>query len=157
MIIKGEKAIAEHERLRGRREEQINPYHFLSLLEKKSRAVDHAVVMQSFKLDPVLYKLKDKLAETSENPNREWIKVLQLTEKYEMQQVISAVKRALAYGVCDYSSITNFIHQQVTPMMIVDEEDCLINHPTLTDVIVESQPLSCYDSLLTGGGPTNER
>jgi len=156
VIIKGEKAIAEHERLRGRREEQINPYHFLSLLEKKSRAVDHAVVMKSFKLDPVFYQLKDKLAEVSENPNREWIKVLRLTEKYEMQQVISAVRMADAYGVCDYSSIKNLIHQQVTPTKIVDVEDCLINHPTLTDVIVNSQPLSCYDSLLPGGGPINE-
>jgi transposase len=156
VIIKGSKAIAEHERLRGRREEQINPYHFLSLLEKKSRAVDHAVVMKSFALDPVFYQLKDKLAEGSENPNREWIKVLRLTEKYEMQQVISAVRMADAYGVCDYASIKNLIHQQVTPTMIVDDEDCLINHPTLTDVMVESQPLSCYDSLLTGGGPINE-
>jgi hypothetical protein len=47
-IIKADKGIASHQRLFSRHDEAINPYHFLALLEKKSRAVDHAVVMRSF-------------------------------------------------------------------------------------------------------------
>jgi len=150
-IIKNDKVIAKHERANGRRGDVIDPYHFLSLLERKSRAVDHAVVMQSFNLDPVFYKLKSKLAEVSQNPNREWIKVLRLTEKYEMQQVIEAIRRALAYEVCDYASIVNLVNQQVHPKVIVEEKDCLTEYPQLSDVVVSKQPLTCYDALLTEG------
>jgi hypothetical protein len=45
VIVSHSKVIAEHTRLFSRYTEQIDPYHFLSLLEKKARAVDHAVVM----------------------------------------------------------------------------------------------------------------
>ena len=157
VIIKDERVIAKHQRSVGGGGEVINPYHFLSLLEKKSRAVDHAVVMQSFNLDPVFYQLKSALAEVNRNPNREWIRVLRLTESYEMQQVIEAIRRALAYDAYDYASIKNLLHQQVHPKVIVDKEDCLTEHPELADVVVERQLLDCYDVLLTsGGGAINE-
>lgn len=156
VIIKDAKVLAEHERLLGRRGEQVNPYHFLSLLEKKARAVDHAVVMQSFNLDPVFYKLKDALASVVENPNREWIRVLRLTEEYSMLKVVEAIRRALAYGVYDYASIKNLLNQQVHPKMIVDDYCCLSEHPELAGVVVNSQSLDCYDSLLHQGGEVNE-
>jgi transposase len=149
LILKDCKLIAEHQRLKGRREEQVNPYHFLSLLEQKSRAVDHAVVMKAFNLDPMFYQLKDALVEIAENPNREWVRVLRLTEEYPINKVLSAIKSALAYGVYDYESIKNFVNQQVTPKTMVDNNSCLLKHPELTDVVVEKQPLTCYDSLLT--------
>ena len=104
VIIKDEKVIAEHEREEGCGGEVVNPYHFLSLLEKKSRAVDHAVVMRSFSLDQVFYQLKETLVEVVENPNKEWIRILRLTEEYPMQQVIESIRRALAYGTYDYAS-----------------------------------------------------
>jgi len=156
MIVKGDKIIAEHQRLLGRCGEQVNPYHFLSLLEKKARAVDHAVVMQSFSLDPIFYKLKSALAEIVENPNREWIRVLRLTEEYPMQQVIEAIRKAFAYGAYDYASIKNFLLQQVHPKMIVDSGCCLLEHPELVDVVVHPQSLNCYDILLQGGEQINE-
>jgi transposase len=157
VIIKDEKVIAEHERLKGRYGEAINPYHFLSLLEQKSRAVDHAVVMESFSLDPIFYQLKDMLSQVVENPNREWIRVLRLTESYEMPKVTEAIRRALAYGSYDYASIKNLLLQQVHPKVIVSELDCLTEHPELSDVVVSKQLLDCYDVLLTGGGgPINE-
>jgi transposase len=157
VIVKDEKVIAEHQRNNGSGGEVINPYHFLSLLEKKSRAVDHAVVMQSFNLDPVFYQLKSALAGVNGNPNREWIRVLRLTESYEMQQVIEAIRRALAYDAYDYASIKNLLLQQVHPKVIVDRDDCLAEHPELSDVVVERQLLDCYDVLLnSGGGAINE-
>jgi transposase len=151
VIFKGEKAIAEHERLFLRHAEAVNPYHFLSLLERKARAVDHAVVMQSFNLAPVFYQLKEALAEVSENPNREWIRVLRLTEEYPMAAVVEAIKQALAYGVYHYDSIKNLLLQQVTPQVIVDDKSCLKGHPKLQEVVVQQKPLTCYDVLLTGG------
>ena len=156
-IIKNDKVIAKHERASGRRGDVIDPYHFLSLLEKKSRAVDHAVVMQSFNLDPIFYKLKSALADVVQNPNREWIRILRLTEEYPMQRVRDSIKSALAYGVCDYSSIKNLLLQQVHPKVIVEEKDCLTEHPQLADVVVERQSLDCYDVLLTDEGvPIND-
>jgi len=150
-ILSRDKVIAEHQRLLLRNAEAVNPYHFLSLLEKKARAVDHAVVMQSFSLDPLFYKLKEELASVSENPNREWIRVLRLTEEHPIQKVVDAIKRALAYGVYDYDSIKNLLLQQVQPTIIVDDKSCLCGHPNLALVAVQQQPLTCYDALLTGG------
>jgi len=44
---KGE-VIAEHDRLFGRDKECLNPYHYLSLLQKKARAYDQAKVIQDW-------------------------------------------------------------------------------------------------------------
>jgi transposase len=160
VIIKDDKVIAEHQRSYQRYGETVNPYHFLSLLEKKARAVDHAVVMQSFNIDPLFYRLKSALAEVVENPNREWIQVLRLTEDYPMQQVVQAIKTAFAYGTYDYSSIKNLLFQQVHPPIAVDHHCCLIKHPQLADVVVQLRPLDSYDVLLEGigheGGKINE-
>jgi len=120
-------------------------------LEKKARAVDHAVVMQSFNLDPIFYKLKNALKKVVKNLNREWIRVLRLTEEYPMEQVVEAIRKAFLYGVYDYASIKNLLNQQVQPSIIVDD-NWLIEHPELSSVVVVLKPLTCYDVLLEEGG-----
>ena len=151
-IICGDTVIASHLRVFERHTEQINPYHFLALLEQKARAVDHAVVMSSFDLDPVFYQLKEALKEAVENPNRQWIRILRLSETHSMPQLVVAVKQALAYGVCDYASIVNFLLRQVTPQGQVNQQLCLSSHPQLAAIAVERRSLSRYDALLAGGG-----
>lgn len=144
-----DKVIAQHPRLFTRDAQQVNVNHFLSLLEKKARAVDHAVIMQAFNLDPIFYQLKQKFAGAVENPNRQWIKVLRLMEQYPMQKVAKAVKTALAYDAFDYASIKNFLLQQVYPSIDIGQQNCLTDHPQLAAVVVCSIELSRYDALLS--------
>lgn len=150
IIFKADKTIARHQRRFTRHQEVINPYHFLALLEQKARAVDHAVVMDSFALDPILYQLKEKLAGVVENPNRAWIKILRLTEQYPMEQLVKAVKNALAHGVCDYASIVNLLTQQVKPQ--VSAENHLGGDGELDTIDVPPPQLTGYDVLLAGEG-----
>jgi IS30 family transposase len=156
LIFKGATLIASHLRGFGRHTEQINPYHFLALLEQKARAVDHAVVMGSFDLDPVFYQLKEALKGVVDNPNRQWIRILRLSETDSMPELVRAVKQALAYGVCDYDAVKNFLLRPVTPTVIRDDPPGLLSHPQLAAMCVEPRSLSRYDALLAGGGK-NER
>jgi len=147
-IVKTDQVIASHQRLFSRHQEAVDIYHFLPLLQQKQRAVDHAVVFNSLDLDPVLIQLKQRLSQTTDNPNRQWIKILRLTERYPLAKVTSAVKLAMGYDKIDYSSIHNLLLQQLAPKVPVIDGDCLVNHPHLADVAIASPELTAYDTLV---------
>jgi len=159
VIVNREQTIASHQRRFTRHEEVIDPSHFLPLLEKKARAVDHAVVMRSFHLDPIFYQLKEKLALTVENPNRQWIRILRLTEQYPMEQLVKAVQSALAHQVCDYADILNLLRQYVSPQVAVAEDGFRgdppfgtvfsLAHKELAAIVVQQHSLASYDLLIS--------
>ena len=157
VMVQAEKEIASHQRLFERYQQRIDPYHFLPLLEQKPRAVDEAVVVQAFGLDPVFYHLKTQLSTEVQDANRQWIKVLRLSEQYAIDTVRDAVELALSYGVCDYESIRNLVMQLSVSVTQTEFGDCTKAHPQLAQVTVAIGVLSSYDQLLEMGGANHAK
>lgn len=150
VIVRNDQVIATHDRLFSRHGQQVKVHHFLSLLQQKPRAIEHASVIEHFDLDPVFIELKQRLTNLDDQPNQKWIAILRLTEHYPLAQVVTAVKTALAWGVMDFESIKNLLDQQLKPKVRIDNGNCLVNHPHLADVEVSRTPLTSYDTLLEG-------
>lgn len=156
VIVSDDQVVATHRRLFERHGQQINPHHFLALLEKKARALDEAVVMKSLVLDAVFDQLKVALSKRVANANREFVRILRLTEKHPLDRVTSAVELALLHNACDFDSINNIVLQLSQPLVSIDSNDCLIHHPHLADVSVPPSSLSDYDRLLNNLGGSND-
>ncbi len=111
---KGE-IIAEHERLFGRDNEYLNPYHYLSLLQKKARAYDQARVIQDWKL-PAIYEEYHKLLKAHRQSNskgtREFIDILKLTEGYGLDTIGKILKKLDEMNQYSYQAVLSLLRFQ---------------------------------------------
>lgn len=100
-ISDGHTVIAHHARLYGRDGEQLDPLHYLSLLERKPGGFALARPIQQWaKQWPPIYH--DYLAALRrarpESATREFVRILQLHARHEPAAIAAALARALALG-----------------------------------------------------------
>jgi hypothetical protein len=76
----------------------LEPTHVLPLLEHKSRAAGEATALQQWQVPPALERLRQELRKHTRKPEREWIQVLRLLEKYSQEEVMAATQEALERG-----------------------------------------------------------
>ena len=152
---KGE-IIAEHDRLFGRDKEYLNPYHYLSLLQKKARAYDQAKVIQDWKL-PAIYEEyhKQLKAHRQSNPKgtREFIDILKLTESYGLGPIGKILKELDWVSQYSYQSVLSLLrcqteHTSGTRPLAEEHLEAL----KIGDIKTSHLPLSAYDSLVKEGG-----
>jgi transposase len=98
-ISDGVRVLATHARLYGRDGEQLDPLHYLSLLERKPGGFDLARPIQQWaKRWPPIYH--DYLAALRrarpEAATREFVRILQLHARHEPAAIAAALERALA-------------------------------------------------------------
>jgi DUF438 domain-containing protein len=89
--------IACHDRFFRKDEEHLNPYHFLALLEKKTRAYEEAKVIHEWHLPPIYERFHKGIQArvmSKSKGTREFIAILRLTETYGIAK-IAKVLRAL--------------------------------------------------------------
>ncbi|HUT23682.1 MAG TPA: hypothetical protein VM492_05010 [Sumerlaeia bacterium] len=96
-----DRRIAEHKRCHMREKAIYEAWHYLPLIETKPRALDYGAPMKQLELDDCFLVLRRRLEDGQEHSEgaRAYIRVLRLLEDFSLQQLTTAVERALEMRV----------------------------------------------------------
>ena len=155
-ILHLDKVIASHPRCYGREQDIFDPLHYLSLLEQRPGAFEHAKPIRRWRegWPPVYEQLLARLrAQWPDGRGiREFIRVLKLHGDHPAGLVKQAVAQALEYGCAHSDGVTLCLNQLLNPEMAVPSLDRAMNSEANQPVwaTVGSQPpdLNRYDRLL---------
>jgi len=151
----GAELIATHERCWGRREDRLNPYHYLPLLAQRPRAFAHAKPIRGWQQEwPAIFDsyfalLKEK--HPLNEATRTFIEMLKLGERYSESELASAVEEAVTYRCLGVSDICELLRR--TTEVAPPAPASLSGHPHLADIHVEKPHLDHFDQLLPWSAP----
>jgi transposase len=150
----GDKApIACHPRCYGRKQDIFDPLHYLSLLEQRPGAFNHAKPLRRWRegWPPVYEQLLQRLqAEWPDGRGiREFIRVLSLHRDYPAELIEQAVSQALAYHCAHADGVELCLRHVLHPEPTFPSLD-LKDHPRLVAIGSQALDLTCYDQLLEG-------
>ena len=154
ITYKGE-LIAEHERLFGRNKEHLDPYHYLSLLRKKTRAYEQAKVISDWQLPPIynLYhkRLQAHLQSKSKG-TREFIDILKLTEEHTIktiEKILKDLDEKNLYGCQNVLSLLRYQTQCTNGTSKLAEDK--VKTLDLRHIKTTYLPLDNYNDLIKEG------
>ena len=112
IFVKG-KRIAEHERLYGNNKWQLDPDHYLDLLQQRPMAFESARPIRQWRESwPSCYKKLLKRFQESQGETcgiKDFITVLMLHREYEASEVESAVELALSQGLSSSEGVRHLL------------------------------------------------
>jgi transposase len=152
-ISDGQAVLARHGRLYGRDGEQLDPLHYLELLERKAGAFELARPIQQWeKTWPPVYRqyLEAMRKARPEGATREFVRILQLHARYAPDVLTAALERALTLGCWSADSVEQLVRQATQPALPPTAID-LTASPTLNhlaDVVIPLPDLQRYAPLL---------
>jgi hypothetical protein len=117
-VSTGQTVVARHPRLYGRDGEQLDPLHYLQVLERKPGAFDLARPIQRWAKEwPPIYRrylaaLRERRADGA---TREFVRILQLHARYPQAVLVVALERALATHCCSADGVEQLARQATTP------------------------------------------
>ena len=145
--------IASHSRCYDRKQDILDPLHYLSILEQRPGAFDHAKPIRRWReswppvYERLLAHLRKKWADGK--GVREFIRILKLHHDHPAALVAKAVTQALEYGCAHFDGIQLCLRQLTNPELPVSPMD-LVSWPELMAVGIQEPDLACYDQLLGG-------
>lgn len=145
VVVADGQVIASHPRSYGRRGQVLDPLHFLSVLERKPAALDHAPVYRDWHLPPAFPALRQALEGRlgAGTGCRQYIRVLQLLAHHPQDRVEQAI--ALCRDRPDAAAITAAVERLArTPDPPTPPSDSRLSHPT-----VPRPDLARFDLLLS--------
>jgi hypothetical protein len=141
--------IARHRRSYQREDRVFDPLHYLSLLERKPRALDQAAPLQQWNLPDVFPTLRRLLEARLGTPGkREYIQVLRLLESFKLTLVEQAIADALRLGAISYDAVKHLCLcrlEQRPPKLD------LALYPYLPRTHVQTTSAKAYLRLIQGG------
>ena len=147
----GVEIIARHPRSYDREDLIFDPIHYLPLLEKKIGALDQAAPLIGWDLPEVFATLRRLLeARMGKSGKREYVQILRLLERFELDALHGAVKDALRLGAIGYDAVKHLVLcriEQRPPRLDLDV------YPYLPRARVTTTVAASYMSLLGGGAP----
>jgi transposase len=144
--------IAQHARSYGRDQQVLDPLHYLSALDRRPAALDHAPVLREWQLPEVFARLRQAL-EARHGPRagvRHYVRVLQLCLEHPLERVEASVIACLR-------------RDEVLAERIAAEAQRLRGGAEATPVTplgqfqVPPPNLGCFDQLLSQGGSSDDR
>ncbi len=141
--------IANHPRSYDTGDMVFDPVHYLPLIERKIMAFDQAAPLQGWDL-PDAFKTIQRLLEARQGKagKREYVQVLRLLERFEMEVLHGALKDALRIRAVSFDAIKHLVLCRVEhrpPRLDLDI------YPFLPRMNVATTSVSSYMSLLSGG------
>lgn len=151
-VLADNQIIAVHPRCYGRKEDILDPLHYLSLLEQRPGAFDHAEPLRQWRSQwPPIYEallahLRQQAA-TESQAIRTFIQILQLHQSHDAGLIEAAVEQALQEGLATPDGVRFCLNRLTDPAPVVLPLD-LTQQPELAHI--GHQPLSTapYDQLL---------
>jgi transposase len=111
IIVDGELA-AQHPRLFGRNDANLDPMHFLDALKHKHRAVERAEVFSNARFpQPLRQLLKRLVRRDRDTAGKQFMRVMELLEMHRLSDIVKAVVRAAELGVEDPAAIALLLIQ----------------------------------------------
>ena len=151
-ISDGQTVLARHPRLYGRDGEQLDPLHYLDLLERKAGAFELARPIQQWeKAWPPVYRqyLAALRQARPEGATREFVRILQLHARYAPDVLTAALERALILGGWSADSVEQLVHQALEPVTPITLALVVSPAPSpLADVVIPLPDLQRYAPLL---------
>jgi hypothetical protein len=146
VISHGSDVIARHRRSYEREDFVFDPLHYLSLLERKSGALDQAAPLAGWELPAVFTTLRRLLeARMGKSGKREYVQVLRLLETFAMEEVAAAISQALARGAIGFDAVKHLVLCRIErrPPRLN-----LVDYPYLPDARVATTSAKSYMDLL---------
>jgi hypothetical protein len=150
-ILSEQGVIAEHPRCFGHEQDILDPLHYLSLLEQRPGAFEHAIPMRRWRkqwpreYDQLLEALRQKQPEGQ--GVREFIAILKLHQEFPAGLVEQAVRQALLLGAAHLDGVRLCLRQIQEPATLPPSLD-LSAHPVLAEVGNQPVNLGQYDQLV---------
>lgn len=139
--------IATHKRSWLKHHTSYDPRHYLKLLSRKPGALDYAQPLMGLKLpesfDLLRKKLELQLPERSEG-TRDYIKILQLLEKYSVKKLGNAIEKALRFYVPCFEIIHQYCMDVECPSALTFNLD---GREHLASIEVYSPNIEEYETL----------
>jgi transposase len=155
-ISDGRAVLVTHARLYGRDGEQLDPLHYLSLLERKPGGFALARPIQQWATQwPPIYH--DYLAALRrarpESATREFVHILQLHARYEPTAIAAALGRALALGCWSADGVAYCLVDVTVPAVVPGTLDLAadVRLAPLAAVQIPLPDLRAFDQLLREG------
>ncbi len=145
--------IARHPRCYGRKQDLLDPLHYLPLLEQRPGAFEHAIPIRRWRKTwpPVYERFLERLQ--AQGPNgqgiRQFVRVLKLHRDYPAELVARAVEQALEYGCVHADGVELCLRQLLRPEALPPPL-ALADQPLWAAVAAQPPDLTCYDRLLEG-------
>ncbi|MEQ5872931.1 IS21 family transposase [Sagittula sp. NFXS13] len=141
--------IAEHPRSYETGDMVFDPIHYLPLIERKIMSFDQAAPLQGWDL-PDAFKALQRLLEARQGKagKREYVQVLRLLERFELEVLHLAVKDALQMRAVSFDAIKHLLLCRVErrpPRLDLDV------YPFLPRTNIATTSAASYMSLLAGG------
>jgi transposase len=150
-VLYGNDVIASHPRCYDRKQDILDPFHYLPLLEQRPGAFDHAKPIRGWRegWPPVYEELLARLrAQWPDGRGvREFIRILRLHRDHADDLVAQAVEQALGHGCAHADGVELCLRQLEDPGTPIAPMD-LTRWPELMAVDGQSPDLQCYDRLL---------
>jgi len=153
-LYDGNRKVAEHLRVFGNSKWQIDPLHYLKLIEERVGAFDSARAICQWRpswpgcYEEMLGKLVMRQGENK--GKREFVRILQLHQDHPAGEVEEAVGETVTCGAFSYEAVKHVLRMKegratgVSPL----PEDLI---PGITDRRMEVSDLKRYGALLEGG------
>lgn len=159
IVFKG-KVITEHDRLFSKDKDSLNPYHFLDLLMKKSRAYDDALVIKQWKLPKEFDNYHRMLQANTKSPSkgtREFINILKLTKLHGIEKIKIILKELDKLNRYSYEEVLSVLRFQEdkTIKKIIPKE--IIEAMGIGDIKSSCPKISQYNSLIEGSAHIERR
>ncbi|MBF0250114.1 MAG: hypothetical protein HQL35_05715 [Alphaproteobacteria bacterium] len=148
VISHGAEVIARHRRSYESEDFVFDPLHYLSLLERKSNALDQAAPLAGWHLPDAFAVLRRLLeARMGGKGKREYVQVLRLLESFPVSDVGAAVADALERGVIGFDAVKHLLLCRIEhrPPRLD-----LTTYPYLPRAEVATTSAGSYMALLTG-------
>jgi len=150
-VLHLDRMIASHPRCYDRKQDVLDPLHYLPLLEQRPGAFDHAKPIRRWREGwPPSYErlLAHLRAQWPDGQGvREFIRILKLHHDHPADLIAEAVGQALEYGCAHADGVELCLRQLKNPDSSVSPID-LTDWPQLIAVATQAPDLRCYDQLL---------
>jgi transposase len=151
-ITDGQRVVARHPRLYGRDGEHLDPLHYLHLLERKPGAFDLARPIRQWARDwpPIYGQYLDALRRARpEGATREFVRILQLHVRYEVDVLATALERALALGCWSADGVEQLVRQALAPESLLRPAAAVVGPCTpFPEMAIPLPDLHRFDVLL---------
>lgn len=155
-ITDGTMAIAVHPRLYGKDGEQLDPLHYLYVLEHKPGAFERARPIKAWSKEwPPVYRryLEALKQERPQDATREFVRVLQLHARYTPEVLAGALERACILRCWSADGVEQLAHQALEPVLTTPAEFVEESEPAhLTEIQIPLPDLGGFDRLLVEVG-----
>lgn len=149
-ITNGTTVLARHPRLYGKDGEQLDPLHYLQVLERKPGAFDHARPIQHWaKTWPPIYQqyLDALRVGRPEGATREFVRILQLHGRFPTETIAAALERALDLRCWSADGVEQLVRQEGVPAVPSSTLDAA-TLARLPAVDIPVPDLHCYEQLV---------